>query len=420
MLGDLSVAMLFLGWLLPLGPVLMALAVAPMAALAARRRPRTVIAAALASSSVAFLLGGATLWSLALVVALIGMAIGAAIRRGWGWLALAAVAVPIWAAVAGVTVSQLLLFANLRKLAFDQIRNSWHGTRSVLQHLPGTRGLVSVGNKVVPWVIAHWWALIPAGLLAAVEGSTLLAAAISRPAIRRVDRALGAPAPEVPASVHDGVPGPLPVRLSEVAYRYPGAEAYALARVNLEIPPACLVAVTGPNGSGKSTLARIVAGLLEPEGDVERPGGVGLGRAGGTAVIFQRPESQVLGIRIRDDVTWGMDAASARAVPMADILALVGLEGMEDEETSTLSGGQLQRLAIAAAVARRPALLVSDEATSMLDPAGRRQVTDLLVRLVREQSLSVVYVTHRREEAAHADVVLQVSDGHVSVAEPAR
>ena len=134
-------------------------------------------------------------------------------------------------------------------------------------------------------------------------------------------------------------------------------------------------------------------------------------------MIFQRPESQVLGIRIRDDVTWGMSAAAARAVDVGELLELVGLEGMEDEETATLSGGQLQRLAIAAAVARHPALLVSDEATSMLDPAGRKQVADLLVRLGREQGLSVVYVTHRAEEAARADVVVQVAAGQVTVAE---
>jgi len=416
-LGDLSVAMLFLGWLLPLGPVLMALAVAPMAALAARRRPRAVIAAGLASSSVAFLLGGATLWSLALVLALIGMAIGAAIRRSWGWLRLIGAALPIWAAVAGVTVSQLFLFANLRKLAFDQIHNSWNGARNVMRHIPGTHGIIVGGNHVVPWVIRYWWGVIPVALLLGIEGATVLAAAISRPAIRRVERALGAPAPDVPLAAHEGTPGPVPVRLSDVAYRYPGAESWALSEVDIEIPDRALVAVTGLNGSGKSTLARVVAGLVDAEGEVTRPAGVALGRPGGTAVIFQRPESQVLGIRLRDDITWGMNAAAARAVDVSALLVLVGLEGMEDEETATLSGGQLQRLAIAAALARRPALLVSDESTSMLDPAGRRQVADLLVRVVKEQGVTVLHVTHRREEAARADVLLSVSAGHVSAGE---
>ena len=413
--------MLFLGWLLPLGPVLMALAVAPMAALAARRRPRAVIASALASSSVAFLLGGATLWSIALVVALIGMAIGAAIRRQWGWLRLIAAALPIWAAVAGVTVSQLFLFANLRKLAFDQIHNSWNGSRNVLRHIPGTHALVVAGNHVVPWIINNWWGVIPAGLLLAVEGATVLAAAISRPAIRRVERALGAPPPDVPLSAHEGPPGPVPARLEEIAYRYPGAESWALSEVDIEIPGSALVAVVGLNGSGKSTLARVAAGLVDPEGELTRPGGVALGRPGGTAVIFQRPESQVLGVRVRDDITWGMSAESARAVDVGALLALVGMEGMEDVETATLSGGQLQRLAIAAALARSPALLVSDESTSMLDPAGRRQVADLLVRVVKEQGLTVLHVTHRQEEAARADVLLDVHDGHVTVGKvPAR
>ncbi|HEV2369410.1 MAG TPA: ATP-binding cassette domain-containing protein, partial [Acidimicrobiales bacterium] len=337
--------------------------------------------------------------------------------RGWGWLALILTAVPIWALVAGVTVSQLFLFANLRKLAFDQIHNSWNGTRNVMKHIPQLHGLINVGNDVVSWVIGHWWVVIPAAELLAVEGATVLAAAISRPAIRRVDRALGPPPLPVPESAHAGNPGPVPVVLRDVSYRYPSSEAYALSGVSIEVPAQALVAVTGLNGSGKSTLARLLAGIVEAEGELTRPGSVALGRTGGTAVIFQRPESQVLGIRIRDDVTWGMDAATARTIDVEQLLALVGLEGLEDEETATLSGGQLQRLAIAAAVARRPCLLVSDESTSMLDPSGRQQVAELLARLVCEQGLTVVHVTHRREEAALADVMLTVTAGSVQAVE---
>lgn len=414
-LGDLSVALLFLGWMLPVGLVLQVLSVAPMAALAARRRPRAVAAAGLASSSVAFLFGGAALWSLALVVALLGLAVGAASRRGWGWLRLAAVTLPIWAGVAAVTVGQLLIFANLRRLALAQIRNSWHGVRALISHFSFLHPLVTVGNTTVSWIIAHWWAVIPMSELLLIEGAGLVAAAVGRPAIRRVDRALGPPLPGAPASAHEGAPGPVPAVLTGVTYRYPGAEVPALVDVDLEIPEHALVAVVGPNGSGKSTLARVVAGLVEPEGDIRRPGGPGLGRPGGTSVVFQRPESQVLGVRLRDDVVWGMGPAEAAAVDVAAVLELVGLSGMEEQETVTLSGGQLQRLAVAAALARRPGLLVSDESTSMLDPEGRRIVAELLVRLAREQGLTVLHVTHRREEVTAADVTVRVRDGRVEV-----
>jgi energy-coupling factor transporter ATP-binding protein EcfA2 len=423
-LGDLSVALLFLGWMLPLGPVLQILAVAPMAALGARRRPRAVVAAAVASSSVAFLLGGVTLWSVAVVVALIGLVVGAASRRGWGRVRLLGAAVPIWVVVAGATVGQLALFSGFRKLSFDQIRNGWSGSRrilgwmdSALHRAVGGRPLaplIRLGNHVVSWMISHWWLVIPAGELVLLVVATLVASAVGRPAIRRVEQVLGPPAPPVPAVAHDAPPGPVPARLEEVAYRYPGAADYALREVNIEIPAERLLAVVGLNGSGKSTLARIVAGLVEAEGEVVRPGGPGLGRPGGTAVIFQRPESQVLGARVRDDVVWGMGPRAAAAVDVGALLARVGLDGMEEEETSTLSGGQLQRLAIAAALARSPRLLVSDESTSMLDPAGRRQVADLLACLPAEEGVTVLQVTHRKDEAARADTAVEVVAGRVT------
>ena len=418
MLGDLGVALLFLGWMLPVGIVLQVLSVAPFAALASRRRPRAVVAAGLASSSVAFLFGGAALWSLALLAAVLGMVVGLATRRGWGWLRLVVAVVPVWAAAAAVTVSQLLIFANLRRLALAQIRNSWHGVRTLITHVHFLHPLVTAGNHAVSWIIGHWWAVIPVSELVLIEAGTLVAAAVGRPAIRRVERALGPPLPAAPAAAHAGTPGPVPVVLDQVAYRYPGADTYALAGVDLEIPEHALVVVVGPNGSGKSTLARVVAGLVVPEGELHRPGGPGLGCPGGTAVVFQRPESQVLGIRLGDDVVWGMGPAAAADVDVPGVLELVGLGGMEEQETSTLSGGQLQRLALAAALARRPCLLVSDESTSMLDPVGRRQVADLLVRLAREQGLTVLHVTHRRDEVSSADVMVRVDSGRVEVAVP--
>jgi energy-coupling factor transporter ATP-binding protein EcfA2 len=429
-LGDLTVALLFLGWMLPLGPFIQVLSVAPLAALAYRRRLRAVLGAAVASSSVAFLLGGVNLWSVCLVISALGYLIGLAMRRHWGRLRLAASGLVVWSLVAAVSVGQLLIFASFRKLALDQIRNSWHGVRRILNSaapvVPGVTALEHGGNQVVSWMISHWWAVIPAGELLLVQGVLLAAWAISRPCIRTLEKAMGVPAIPAPTSrqsrrAHPDAdpaagppPEPVPVHFDHVAYRYPGADRYALADVDLDIPAGVYVAVVGANGSGKSTLARITAGMLVPEGTVSRPGPTGLGRPGGTAVVFQRPESQVLGVRVRDDVIWGMDPAHAAGVDVGGVLTRVGLVGMDEEETSTLSGGQLQRLAIASALARHPHLLISDESTSMLDPAGRRQVADLLVSLAGDDGLTVLHVTHRREEAATASTVVSVDAGAVS------
>jgi energy-coupling factor transport system ATP-binding protein len=144
---------------------------------------------------------------------------------------------------------------------------------------------------------------------------------------------------------------------------------------------------------------------------VTRPGPVGLGAIGGTAIVFQRPELQVLGVRVRDDVGWGLTDPSA--VDVGALLDRVGLRSFADRETSTLSGGELQRLAVAAALARRPQLLISDESTAMVDGAGRAQLVSLLRSLVTEDAMTVVHVTHRPAESAAADRVIALEHGRV-------
>jgi energy-coupling factor transport system ATP-binding protein len=127
-------------------------------------------------------------------------------------------------------------------------------------------------------------------------------------------------------------------------------------------------------------------------------------------MVFQRPESQVLGVRARDDVVWGLPAS-----PRPDVGALlsrVGLAGFEERETSGLSGGELQRLAIAACLARQPRLLISDEATAMIDGPGRVEVVALLESLAAA-GITVIHVTHRETEAAKADSTILMLAGRV-------
>jgi energy-coupling factor transport system ATP-binding protein len=144
---------------------------------------------------------------------------------------------------------------------------------------------------------------------------------------------------------------------------------------------------------------------------VDRPGAVGLGRPGGTAIVFQRPEAQVLGVQVRDDVIWGLP--HPHDVDIDSVLDRVGLLPLADRETSTLSGGELQRLAVAAALARAPRLLVSDESTAMVDAEGRAQLIALLRDLVDHDGLGVVHVTHHPDEAAGADRVVTLAHGAV-------
>jgi energy-coupling factor transport system ATP-binding protein len=412
-LGDAALVLSFAGWLLPFPLVFFAAATVPFAALTVRRRLRAVVIASVASGQVAFLLGGFTLELNHILVALIGVAVGLAYRWRWGRLKTALFAIPVvWLPTATFTLAALAVFVNARKLTFKQIDISTKGSRRLARWL-GLDDVASWGDHAVRWVIAHWWIAVPIFELVFFVLAVLLCRRIANPALRRLDAAFARPGPEAPSE--SGEPGPLPVTLRGARFRFPGAADDALRGIDLRVEPNTFVAVVGHNGSGKSTLARLLAGRPPTAGSVERPGDAGLGKDGGTAEIFQRPESQVLGVRAADDLRWGLPADED--VDVEGLLRSVGLDGFAERETATLSGGELQRLAIAAALARRPALLVSDESTAMVDPAGRRQVMAVL-RQLPAHGTAVVHVTHHLNEAVGADLVVVLRDGHVEAAGP--
>ena len=149
----------------------------------------------------------------------------------------------------------------------------------------------------------------------------------------------------------------------------------------------------------------MLAGREPTSGTVERPGAVGLGRLGGTAVVLQHPESQVLGTRVADDVVWGLPPGTETDVDR--LLSEVGLDGLAERDTGGLSGGELQRLAVAAALAREPALLIADEVTSMVDQQGRDALMAVLSGLTERHRTSLVHITHYNDEADSADRVDQ-------------
>ncbi len=255
--------------------------------------------------------------------------------------------------------------------------------------------------------IRDWWISISVIVIIGTFSFTVLAwlllgAVLERLRwIRAVDRL------ELPDDT--GPVDPVPARLRDVRYRYPGSAIDALTGVSFCLDAGELVALLGDNGSGKSTLARILAGRQPTSGTVERPGSAGLGQTAGTAMVMQHPETQILGVRVADDVVWGLQ--NAAGVDVSGLLDTVGLSGMEDRETSSLSGGELQRLAVAAALARRPRLLISDESTAMVDAEGRQRLTALLADLPSRMGMTVVHVTHRREEVANADRSFRLAAG---------
>ncbi|MGD0440876.1 MAG: DUF2232 domain-containing protein [Acidimicrobiales bacterium] len=428
-LGDLGLVLEVLGWFVPLvGAAFQGLAIVPFAALAARQRARTTVVAIFAASAVSFLVGGVGIVVETAIAGSLGLAVGTAYRRHWN----PAKAVLIAFFTTGIPVALISLLGEtlspgLRRLAFAQVEILWRDARAGLK-LGGAGSLASSGDKTLRWVIGHWWLTVPLFELLAIVLAAALCARYLWPLFERLEHDSPPPAEPSPrtvrgpvarhgeASVPVGGLAPVPVELDEVSYQYPGANGWAVAQVSLSVQPKSFLAVVGPNGSGKSTLVRLIAGRLSPTlGTVRRAGDPGLGVPRGTSMIFQRPESQVLGVRARDDVVWGLPPT-----PRPDVEALlsrVGLAGFEERETAGLSGGELQRLAIAACLAREPRLLISDEATAMIDGPGRAEVVALL-ELLASAGITVVHVTHRQAEAAKADSTLLMLGGRLIPSAP--
>jgi energy-coupling factor transport system ATP-binding protein len=419
LLGDVCVALCVVGRFLPGGGALRLVAVVPFAAVAARHRVRAAVTSAVAAAAVGFLVAGVGVLSSIVACAVLGAVVGIAFRRKWSaWRTAMVVGAGIWPPIAMSVVATLIVFSDLRRLTFAQVRNSWLGTSRILQDL-GLDRAASLGNQVVAFVLRWWWIFVPLALLSVIITATLIARLIAAPVLRRLEYALpSSPFSDAATPSDVGRPGPVPVRLAAVGYSFAGSPSAALACVSMTVSSGELVAVVGPNGSGKSTLIRLLAGRAPTWGSISRPGAPGLGRPGGTGLIFQRPEAQVLGVRVRDDVVWGLPKGFHVDVPR--VLDLVGLATFADRETATLSGGESQRLAIAGAVARRPQLLLSDESTAMVDHDGRKQLMRLFRRLAIRDGLAVVHVTHDQVEANSVTRTVALDHGRLTRLPPKR
>jgi energy-coupling factor transport system ATP-binding protein len=389
------------------------LTVVPFGIVAYRHRPRAVTAALVAGLVLTFLLVGTGGASKLVAFALLGAFVGEVKRRGRGKGTVLALSLVLGPIVAVLVDLVLTVFASYRTLTLATLRNTVSGFDRTLRHVGFLRPSAQWIDTTVSTLVRHWelsFAVVsvvgvPAGLLVA----WLLVGAV-------LDRLNWVASPDrlLASSVMPGDKeriAPLPVSLVGVAVRYPHAEGDALVSIDLELPEGQFVVVVGENGSGKSTLARVLAGAAPTAGCVQRPGAAGLGEIGGTALIMQRPDAQVLGARVADDVVWGLPAGEA--VDVEGLLESVGLAGAGQQDTATLSGGQLQRLAVAAALARRPRLLISDESTAMVDPSGRADLIRLLADLPHSQAMTVVHVTHGADETAAADRVVRLEAGRI-------
>jgi energy-coupling factor transport system ATP-binding protein len=421
-MAALCAATAIISIVVPFAGALALLGTVPMGLLAYRYRFRVLIAGTVAAALIAFLIAG--LGGLMTVgnSAYVGGLTGVVKRRGRGTGTVVVVSLFAGAVFNVFAVAALALLSRLRQLIFDAISANINGVAAVLRsigrftiehHLPMSPRLGTTlewSADKLQWILAealrYWpWLIFANGVVSIVGVSLIGWWALSRV----LDRMRGIPDVHKLDELIDSAPvGPVPVRLNQIRFRYPNTDQDALRPVNLEVKAGEHLAITGSNGSGKTTLMLVLAGREPTSGTIERPGSVGLGKMGGTAVVMQHPESQVLGTRVADDVVWGLPPGTTTDV--AELLREVGLESHAERDTGSLSGGELQRLAVAAALAREPAMLIADEVTSMVDQEGRDALLGVLSGLKQRHRTAVVHITHYNNEAESADSTINLSE----------
>lgn len=201
-------------------------------------------------------------------------------------------------------------------------------------------------------------------------------------------------------------------------------ENWAIKDVDFLADRGEVIAILGRNGSGKSTFARHLNGLLSPHGGSIVIGGHDLARTDclmairrQVGMVFQNPDNQIVGNTLAEDIGFGLEnlgmSSSDIWNKIDEMLELTGLTAYKYSSTSRISGGQKQRLAIASSMAMTPECLVLDEATSMLDPQGAKDMLNLVQKLNKDKNITVIMVTHKISEALMADRVYILDDSRI-------
>ena len=214
------------------------------------------------------------------------------------------------------------------------------------------------------------------------------------------------------------------LQTENLTYRYEGADRDAVKGVSLSVRRGEFLAVLGRNGSGKSTLGKLLNALIAPTEGSVCVCGIRPDTEDNTflirqkcGMVFQNPDNQTVATIVEEDVAFGpenLGVAPEEIRARVDwALEKVGMTAFRRTAPSMLSGGQKQRVAIAGVIAMKPEIIVFDESTSMLDPAGRLEVMETAKALNRENGVTVVWITHFMDEAAQASRLIVVDDGEI-------
>ncbi|MEG2633060.1 MAG: energy-coupling factor transporter ATPase [Oscillospiraceae bacterium] len=216
------------------------------------------------------------------------------------------------------------------------------------------------------------------------------------------------------------------IEFHNVTFRYSSESENVLDSINLNIKRGDFIAVLGANGSGKSTLAKHMNAILLPTNGSVIANGYDTAdeenilkirkRVG---MVFQNPDNQIVATVVEEDVAFALEnlglAPEKIRARVDEALEIVGMTKHATDAPHKLSGGQKQRVAIAGVLAMRPKCIILDEPTAMLDPFGRNRVIDTVLKLNREQGITVVLITHFMEEAALANRIVIMDKGRIAM-----
>ena len=215
------------------------------------------------------------------------------------------------------------------------------------------------------------------------------------------------------------------VIINDLSFNYPSFSE-VLSSISLTIHKGEMLSIVGHNGSGKSTLAKLIAGILEvAHGSIEIDGiNIASREAsslrGKIGIVFQNPDNQFIGASVEDDIAFGLENKRVPRIDMESIiddsLKRVAMLECKDREPVQLSGGQKQRVAIAGVLALNPDIIIMDEATSMLDPQGKKEISTILTEIrTQHPEKTIILITHDLEETILTDRVIVMNKGRIAL-----
>jgi len=214
----------------------------------------------------------------------------------------------------------------------------------------------------------------------------------------------------------------LAIEINDLYFEYE-ENAKTIDGISFVIEKGSYTTILGHNGSGKSTIAKLIAGLLEKKSGNIVVDGIELVEEtlyevrSHIGIVFQNPDNQFIGSTVRDDIAFGLENKCVDPNKMDQIInhfaKEVNMSEFLDHEPTKLSGGQKQRVAIAGILAMAPDIIILDEATSMLDPKGKREINELVSTIKQEKDMTVISITHDIEEAVQADHIILLNQGKI-------